>query len=274
MKKLLIAIAVVAVAVVAYVGFSRNVGQVNVGATAFPVKADLPFADQQLLVNTLAVPVAQRTASQSAYLTARATYIYNEIFTRDSAGDILGAQGQTLPTGYTGFAKGATFIVIDASNNIRAQYENTGTNTSAIWKVIGQQTATVTLSSASFDTLGTTAVQAVPSCGSGTVIALSNITGYRVFSSESWSPASIDDGLEVKYDSANGAPVIASFSKGFLDGNGTSSVASPSYEVRYAIQPTYASPSDGLYFTTASNPSIDGDTYFKFDIKYNCVTLP
>jgi hypothetical protein len=240
----------------------------------FAIKSDLPYTDQQEIDRLVNIPVAQRTASESAWLLTRSVYQYNSIVLKDANKNIIIAEGNVLPSGTSGFTKGATFHLLNADYNLRGIYENTGNTVSSVWKAIGLQTATVWLASASFDTINTTPVELIPDPGDGKVIELESVTGYRVFASESWSPASVLDGLEVKYDGATGLPLTASFSRGFLDGGASDVTASPSYQTRYAIDVNRASPSEAVYLTSGSNPSIDGDTYFKFDVMYRIVELP
>lgn len=101
----------------------------------FPIKSDLSLPEQQKMDALLAIPVARRTASQVAWLAARLPYQTNIVISVDVDGDILAASGLTVPTSYSGFAKGATFIKTDATG--KAVYENIGSNTAAIWNLMG-----------------------------------------------------------------------------------------------------------------------------------------
>jgi hypothetical protein len=244
----------------------------NLGSVPFALKKDLPFTDQEEIDRLVSIPVAQRTASESAWLATREQYQYNAVIQENDDGYIVEAQGNTLPSGTSGFLKGATFHLLNADYSLRGLYENTGDETTSVWKAVGLQSVSVTLASASLDTINATPIQVIADPGDGKVIELVAITGYRYFSSDSWH--GILDGLEVKYDGATGVALTASFSTGFITGNGSSSTASPSYQTRYAIDVNKASPSEAVYFTSGSNPTIDGDTYFKFDVLYRIVELP
>ncbi len=271
-KSIIVGIFVTIVLVLCFVGLPFGNEEPRVGVSTFQTKEDLNEVDEAELDRILDIESDFRTASESQWLTRRAIYIYNEIIDEDDAGNILEAQGQTLPTGYSGFSKGAIFRIVDTANNLRGMYENTGTTSAAIWKAVGLQSTVVTLASAQFDTLGTTPVELVADPGDGKVAQLVSVTGYRFFASESWN--TVTDGIEVKYDGASGLSLTASFSKGFADGGSTSSTASPSYQTRWAIDVNNASPSEAIYLTTGTNPAIDGDTYFKFDVQYLIVELP
>ena len=57
---------------------------------------------------------------------------------KDRLGKILLQTGTTVPTdGTAGFAKGGKFIDTDAVNAMRAIYENQGTTTSSVFKLVG-----------------------------------------------------------------------------------------------------------------------------------------
>ena len=105
----------------------------------FELKSDLPLKTQKKIDYLEAIPVANRTANQTAFLTALTPYLTNQVIKVDVDGNILAASGLTVPTGYSGFAKGATFIKIDASG--KGVYENVGTTTSASWDLMGAITS-------------------------------------------------------------------------------------------------------------------------------------
>lgn len=251
--------------------FFVGTGNDQFGAAQFPVKSDLPFSDRQELDRLLNITEDFRTASESAWLVSRSVYIYNDVVARDVDENILEARGQTLPTGYEGFAKGAIFRVVDAANNIRALYENTGTTTAAIWKVIGLQSRTITVASASFATIDTTPIELIPDPGAGFVVVPISVTGYRVFASESWATKPADE-YEIRFGDADGVSPFASISRGFFDGSDTSTTASPSY-VSYFANDHIASPSEALVLTASTSATIDGDSYFVFDIIWRILGL-
>lgn len=102
----------------------------------FEIKSDLPIAEQNKIDALLAIPAAQRTTTQVDYLAARLPYQTNLIISLGADGLITSASGLTVPTGYAGFRKGATFIKTDASGN--GLYTNTGTDTVAAWDLVDQ----------------------------------------------------------------------------------------------------------------------------------------
>lgn len=99
----------------------------------FPTINDLAPADQEKLREINAKPAAQRSESESAYLSARLQYLTNEVLEEDSDGLILSARGNDIPEGYEGFAKGAEFIELDAADGTEATYVNVGDEDSAEW---------------------------------------------------------------------------------------------------------------------------------------------
>lgn len=102
----------------------------------FEIKTDLDIKTQNEIARIEAIDSTLRTASETAFLTALAPYLTNDIISFDVDGYILQASGLTVPTSYPGFAKGATFIKTDASG--KSVYENTGSITVAAWNLIGE----------------------------------------------------------------------------------------------------------------------------------------
>ncbi len=102
--------------------------------TTFEVKTDLPVEIQNEIDRISAIPSGQRSVSEAAFLTSRSVYLTNEIIRKDDAGLILEASGNTLPTSYSGFRKGAEFYKKDAVGN--SKYENVGDETSATWELL------------------------------------------------------------------------------------------------------------------------------------------
>lgn len=102
----------------------------------FEIKTDLPKLTQAEIDRISAIPAAQRLVSEAAYLTSLSPYLTNEIIDKDVNGLILRAAGNTVPTGYAGFKKGALFTKKDATG--RAVYENSGDETTAAWDLIGE----------------------------------------------------------------------------------------------------------------------------------------
>ncbi len=102
----------------------------------FELKANLPQETQKEIDRISAIASGLRSASEAAFLTALAPYVTNEVLEYDSAGLIAKAAGNTLPTSYAGFKKGAQFIKKNATGN--GLYGNTGDETSATWNLIDQ----------------------------------------------------------------------------------------------------------------------------------------
>ncbi len=100
----------------------------------FQTKADLSSKDAAELARILAIASAQRTSVEADFLTARADYELNEILLTNEAGEIVLACGVSLPTGLTGFMKGAEFILLDATDGSHARYENTGDADASTWE--------------------------------------------------------------------------------------------------------------------------------------------
>ncbi len=94
---------------------------------SFPIKADLPKQDQAELDRISAISSGLRNASETAFLNARLQYLTNEIIETDSTGNILECRGNTVPVnGLSGFAKGCTFIKIDAAGGVVGNFVNIG----------------------------------------------------------------------------------------------------------------------------------------------------
>ena len=104
----------------------------------FFVKSDLPMSTQNEIDRILAITSSLRTAEESAFLTSLLPYLTNEIMGRDEEENITAAGGNTLPTGYEGFSKNATFVKKDATGN--GLYTNVGTTSVASWDLVDQAT--------------------------------------------------------------------------------------------------------------------------------------
>lgn len=101
----------------------------------FEIKTDLPKQTQAEIDRIQAIPVGLRTTTDANFLTNLAPYLTNVIFLQDSAGLILHAEGNSLPTGYPGFKKGALYRLLTRSG--RNLYENVSDNTSsATWSLL------------------------------------------------------------------------------------------------------------------------------------------
>jgi len=100
----------------------------------FELKTDLPRITQLEIDRVQTIPSGQRNSTETAFLNALAPYLTNELLEVDADGLILKAAGNTLPTEYTGFKKGATFIKKDASGN--GVYNNIGDEDEADWDLV------------------------------------------------------------------------------------------------------------------------------------------
>lgn len=103
----------------------------------FELFNDLPVAIKQDIRRIQAKASADRTTAEAAVLTNYDAYLTNEALEYNAANEITRAQGKTVPTGYSGFAKGATFIEYDAADTVRGVYVNQGTTTTALWEQVG-----------------------------------------------------------------------------------------------------------------------------------------
>jgi hypothetical protein len=99
----------------------------------FKLKENLPYTTRQEIDRISAIAPAQRLQSEADFLTALAPYLVNEVIVRDDNGLITSASGNDLPTGDSGFKKGAIFIEKDAVGN--GLYVNTGDENSAVWAI-------------------------------------------------------------------------------------------------------------------------------------------
>lgn len=101
-------------------------------ANTFKTKNTLPYATQKEMERILAISSAQRTTVEANFLTSLAPYVTNEIILSNASGEIVTASGSEVPTGASGFIKGATFVKTDVSGVI-ITFKNIGTITSAVW---------------------------------------------------------------------------------------------------------------------------------------------
>lgn len=105
--------------------------------TTFETFDTLPVDVKQNVRRIQAKASGERTTAEAAVLTALAAVLSNEILEKNAAGEIIRAQGITVPTGLSGFAKSATFMDTDVAAGTQALYENTGDSTTAAWNLIG-----------------------------------------------------------------------------------------------------------------------------------------
>jgi len=114
--------------------------------SSFELKELLSQADIDKLAKIEAIDSGKRTTADASWLDARDPYRVNRVIRydtdiqttsqqgRDRTQDILEAEGNTPPHGYTGFKVGAIFYDLDDTGAVA--YRNTGTNTSAVWTLI------------------------------------------------------------------------------------------------------------------------------------------
>lgn len=100
----------------------------------FEIKSDLPLSVQQEIDRIELIASGQRSATEANYLVSLAPYLTNEVISRDPEDLIVLASGNTVPTSYAGFSKGALFIKKDAAG--AGLYNNTGDENSATWALI------------------------------------------------------------------------------------------------------------------------------------------
>lgn len=144
----------------------------------FEIKSDLPIANQVEIDRISAIDSAFRTTAEAAILTSRLPYLTNKIIASDAQGLILQASGLTVPTGYEGFTKGATFVKTDASGN--GLYINTGTSTSAVWSLVDEDSFTLTkaLTSADLKAMFGNPVEVIPGVTGKTIIVESVVLNF------------------------------------------------------------------------------------------------
>ena len=120
--------------------------------SSFELKSNLSKDTQAELARIEAIDSGNRTTTETSFLTALAPYRTNRVLRWDndliksptqpdhtSTDNILEAEGNTLPTGYSGFKQGAIFYLLNRTG--RNVYINTGSSTSAIWSVPGTEVA-------------------------------------------------------------------------------------------------------------------------------------
>lgn len=98
---------------------------------AFKLKENLPQTTRQEIDRISAKAVAMRLQSEADFLTALAPYLVNEVLLSDANDLIVKASGNDLPTGDSGFKKGAIFIKKNATDS--GLYTNDGDETEAEW---------------------------------------------------------------------------------------------------------------------------------------------
>lgn len=150
---------------------------------SFELKADLPLSDQQEIDRIVAIDSAVRTAKEAAFLASREPYIANKVYRSDDDGLILEAEGNTLPTSYSGFKAGALFRDLDKLG--RVLYTNVGTSTSAVWQVLGATAVSSTSPSASLSPSSSVSPSVSPSKSPSSSVSPSVSPSYSPSASQS-----------------------------------------------------------------------------------------
>lgn len=97
----------------------------------FKLKENLPYTTRQEIDRISAIASTKRLQSEADFLTALAPYLVNEVIVKDDNDLITSASGNDIPTGDTGFKKGAIFIKKNATDS--GLYTNDGNEVSAVW---------------------------------------------------------------------------------------------------------------------------------------------
>ena len=82
----------------------------------FELLTDLPIRTRERVLAILDTPANERPAQDQAFIDARTPYLTNEVLRYDSNDYILEAEGNSIPTGYEGFKKGAFFRLLTGQN--------------------------------------------------------------------------------------------------------------------------------------------------------------
>lgn len=109
----------------------------------FTVLSDLSQSEQDEINRISAIASAQRTSHEANYITARSQYLTNGIDLEDADGNIIMAQGYTLPTGLAGFAKSAIFRKTNVATGTHAHTLVTATTNTNTTQVVEYITAGV-----------------------------------------------------------------------------------------------------------------------------------
>lgn len=200
--------------------------------SAFKLKSQLPIATQDKMDAIIAIPSGQRTATEAAFLTAIGDdYIYNAVISYDASGYILQASGHTVPTGDSGFAKGATFVKTDATGN--GLYMNTGTTTTSAWDLVDQaSTSNITDGAVTAVKLATDAVET-------SKIKDGNVTAAKLANSLvlSGKVVSINESTPVNAVASRGTLTVTGGGNQIADGD-TVTLDVKTYTYKTALTPT------------------------------------
>lgn len=113
--------------------------------SSFELKANLPTETRQEIDRVEAIESEQRTTEEANFLTALSPYLTNEVLIYSEEGYIARSAGETVPTGYSGFQKGALFAKVDVATDAEVLYQNVGTVSSASWLVVEIQNGVLVL---------------------------------------------------------------------------------------------------------------------------------
>ena len=185
-------------------------------------------------------------------MTALAPYLVNEVITKDSDGLIVTASGETVPTGDTGFKKGATFI--DKSSSGSGVYTNVGDETSASWSASGESDVVETDTPVdSVKSSGTVTNGNTDNVDNGNTVKIGDIT-------YTFKTALTTDPDTVPYEVLIGASADASFANLVLAINGGAGIGT-NYSTGTIAHPLVSAGEVGTHATviTAKTYGADGD---------------
>ena len=232
---------------------------------SFQVLTDLPIKDQEEIARIEAIASAQRTTPEANYLTARDDYRYNQILLENEDGEIMIAQGHTVPTGTSGFALGAYFVKSNSTSGEVATYKNVGTTSSASFVITDEQITAIALTSDQIKALNSTPITLVSAPGAGKLVIVYEVILKNTFVTTAYTGA---NALELRYTDASGAKVSADIANTFINlvATGYASVKG----VVTALTPVANAPI--VVTVPTANPATGDGTISGF-IKYHTVTL-
>ena len=114
-------------------------------AAQFELKANLPHETRREIDRIQAKDSGVRTTQETNFLTALTPYLTNEVLLYSEDLYIARAAGNSLPTGYEGFQKGAIFAEVDVTTGEEVLYQNVGTVSSASWQALEIQDGVLVL---------------------------------------------------------------------------------------------------------------------------------
>lgn len=231
----------------------------------FKLKSQLPQSTQNEIDRVSAIASAQRTTVEADFLTSLTPYLYNEVILSNDSLEIMIAKGRTVPTGDSGFAKGAFFTKEDASANENSLYQNIGDATTSNWIAVGGAVEAITLASADILALNTTPVTLISAKGAGKTIIVDEIFLKNTYGTATYTGG---NALEFRYTDASGAKVSADIASTFINlvATGYASVKG----VVTALTPVANAPI--VVRVPTADPAV-GDGVITGFVRYHVVTL-